>query len=64
MTYMTQYNTAIVQHRVVEYGIGTHVVVEILDGYDDAHAIVIDRPAAARALIVAAQAYLDAQKVE
>lgn len=63
MMYMTQTTCALVQHRVVQYGIGTHVVVEILDGYDEAHAVVIDNPASARALIAAGQAYLEAQKV-
>lgn len=65
MAYASQFNTCLVRHSIVDHASSTSdVLIEVMDGYDDVHAITIDRPAAARALIVAAQAYLDAQKVE
>lgn len=48
-------NTQMVRHEESEYG----VVVHILSGDDEAHSVLIDRPAAAEALIAAAQAYLE-----
>ena len=49
-------NTALVAHEVV----GEQVVVHVLDGYDEGHEVVIDRPASALALIAAAEAFLAA----
>ena len=52
-------NTAAVAHEVVSNEWGMNVRVNILSGHDEAHAVIIDRPSAALALIAAAQAYLE-----
>jgi len=54
-------NIQLASHEVVGNKWGTKDVhVRILDGHDEAHAVIIDRPGAAIALIEAAQAYLEA----
>lgn len=55
-----QINTQLVAHEVAITQWGAEVVVHILSGHDEAHEVVIDRPAAAEALIAAANAYLQA----
>lgn len=54
-------NVQLASHEVVGNKWGTKDVrVRILDGHDEAHAVVIDRPGAAIALMEAAQAFLEA----
>lgn len=58
-TIMVEFNTALVSHETDSYdGKYPFVRVMILDGEDISHAVIIDRPGAARALIAAAQEYL------
>lgn len=52
-------NTASVAHAVHKTEYGHNVSLFVLDGEDCSHEIIIDRPAAAFALIAAATAYLE-----
>lgn len=53
-----EFNTAIARFEVVYAAWGPEVHVHVLDGEDEEHVIIIDRPAAAQVFTEAGQAYL------
>lgn len=58
-----QFNTAIARYEVVQMAWGPEVHVHVLDGEDEEHVIIIDRPASAQVFTEAGQAYLESNSL-